>query len=194
MLTLERQQEILSLIKQRKSVSVAELSKRFFIGEASIRRDLDKLEKKGLVKRTYGGAVLVSGLDSEIPLFIREEEQRGAKQLIGQLAASLVEDDQIIFMDSSSTVLSMAPYLKGRQRLTVITNGAKAAVALASNCTSACTAPAAGCGRTPYPTSARWPAARWRCSTRTGCSSPAAPSPWSAASPTSTRRRPSCAA
>lgn len=130
MLTLERQQEILALIKQRKSVSMAELSKRFFIGEASIRRDLDKLEKKGLIKRTYGGAVLVSGLDSEIPLFIREEEQRGAKQVIGHLAASLVEDGNIIVMDSSSTVLSMAPYLKGRQQLTVITNGAKAAVEL----------------------------------------------------------------
>jgi DeoR/GlpR family transcriptional regulator of sugar metabolism len=130
MLPLERQQNIFDLIKQNRSASVTELSKKFFIGEASIRRDLDKLEKKGLIKRTYGGAVLVSGLDSEIPLFIREEEQRGAKQIIGQLAASLVEDGNIIIMDSSSTVLSMVPHLSGKRDFIVITNGAKAAVEL----------------------------------------------------------------
>ena len=62
MFTLERQNQILDYLKQNKSASISALSKLFFIGEATIRRDLDKLEKKNLIKRTYGGAVLLEGL------------------------------------------------------------------------------------------------------------------------------------
>ena len=67
MFTLERQNEIFQYLKEQKSASISELSRQFFIGEATIRRDLDKLEKKNLIKRTYGGAVLVEGLNMEIP-------------------------------------------------------------------------------------------------------------------------------
>lgn len=130
MFTIERQQSIVNLLKSKKSVTVTELSQKFFIGEATIRRDLEKLEKKGLLKRTYGGAVLLEGLDSEIPLSIREIEQKDAKDVIGHIAAQLVGDGDIIIMDSSSTVLKMVPHLKGKNKLTVITNGAKTAVEL----------------------------------------------------------------
>lgn len=72
MFTIERQKEIMTLLKNKKSITVGELSQKFFIGKATIRRDLNKLEKMGLLKKTYGGAVLLEGLDMEIPLFIRE--------------------------------------------------------------------------------------------------------------------------
>jgi DeoR/GlpR family transcriptional regulator of sugar metabolism len=130
MFTIERQQGIVNLLKAKKSITVIELSEKFFIGEATIRRDLEKLEKKGLLKRTYGGAVLLNGLDSEIPLSIREIEQKDAKDVIGHMATQLVDDGDIIIMDSSSTVLKMVPHLKGKSKLTVITNGAKTAVDL----------------------------------------------------------------
>jgi DeoR/GlpR family transcriptional regulator of sugar metabolism len=130
MFTIERQKQIMALLKSKKSITVSELSQKFYIGEATIRRDLDKLEKKGLLKRTYGGAVLVEGLDMEIPLSVREAEQKNEKELIGQTAANLVLDDDIIIIDSSSTTLKMVPYLKGKSSLTVITNGAKTAVEL----------------------------------------------------------------
>ena len=130
MFTIERQQGIVNLLKAKRSLTVTELSQKFFIGEATIRRDLERLEKKGLLKRTYGGAVLLDGLDSEIPLSIREIEQKDAKDVIGHMATKFVEDGYIIIMDSSSTVLKMAPHLKGKSKLTVITNGAKTAVDL----------------------------------------------------------------
>ena len=130
MFTIERQQGILNMLNTKKSVTVAELSQRFFIGEATIRRDLEKLEKRGLLKRTYGGAVQLDGLDSEIPLSIREIEQKDEKDVIGRMAAQLVQDGDIIIMDSSSTALKMVPYLKGKGKLTIITNGAKTAVDL----------------------------------------------------------------
>lgn len=128
MFGLERQQQILNILKTDKSTSVSSLAKQFFICEATIRRDLEKLEKMGLCKRTYGGAVFIEGLDAEIPLIVRETEQKDQKQLIGKAAANLVKDSDIIFMDSSSTVLKMLPYLKGKSNLTIITNGAKAAI------------------------------------------------------------------
>lgn len=130
MFTIERQQEIMNTLRAKKSATVTDLSKIFFIGEATIRRDLEKLEKMGLLKRTYGGAVLLEGLDTEIPLSVRETEQKDAKEVIGQASAKLVEDGDIIIMDSSSTTLKIVPYLKGKSKLTVITNGAKTAVEL----------------------------------------------------------------
>lgn len=130
MFAIERQQEIVKIIREKKSVSVEDLSKKFFIGEATIRRDLEKLEKMGLLKRTYGGAVLLEGLDKEIPLSVRESEQRHAKDIIGEMAASLVRDSNIIILDSSSTTLKMVPYLKGKSALTAITNGVKTAMEL----------------------------------------------------------------
>ncbi len=130
MFTIERQQSIINMLKINKSATVTELSKIFFIGEATIRRDLEKLEKAGLIKRTYGGAVLLEGLNSEIPLSVRETEQKEEKGLIGQLAARLVRNGDIFVIDSSSSALKMVPHLHGKEKLTVITNGAKAAIEL----------------------------------------------------------------
>lgn len=125
MFPIERHQQIMNILNNKKSVTVEDLSKTLFIGEATIRRDLEKLEKKNLLKRTYGGAVLLEGLDIEIPLSVREIDQKSEKNSIGYLAAQLVHDGDIIIIDSSSTALKMVPHLKGRENLTVITNGAK---------------------------------------------------------------------
>ena len=130
MFAIERQESILNILKSSKSASVSELSRIFFIGEATIRRDLEKLEKKGLIRRTYGGAVLLEGLGTEIPLSVREAEQKDEKEAIGRNAAHQVQDGDTIIMDSSSTTLKMVPYLKGKKGLTVITNGARTAVDL----------------------------------------------------------------
>jgi len=62
----------MALLKQHKSVSVSGLVKTLYASGATIRRDLRKLEMMGLLKRTHGGAVLLEGLDMEIPLFLLE--------------------------------------------------------------------------------------------------------------------------
>ena len=126
----KRQKEIIDLLKENKLLSVNELSKRLFIGPASIRRDLNKLEKLGHVKRTHGGATLLDGLDSEIPLYVREEEARKEKEYIAKLAVKFVRDKDIILMDSSSTTYQITKFLQSYSGITVITNGAKTAIAL----------------------------------------------------------------
>ena len=128
MLTIERIKEITEELKNKNAVSVKELAKKHFTSESTIRRDLEKLEKMGIVKRSYGGAILIEGANAEIPLLVRENEQKSAKDIIGHHASTLVENGNVLFLDSSSTVLHIVPYLKGVERLTIITNGAKTVV------------------------------------------------------------------
>jgi DeoR/GlpR family transcriptional regulator of sugar metabolism len=127
MLSFDRRQELLEQLKERKTVRISEAAEQFHIGEATIRRDLEKLEKRGLARRIYGGAVLVEGLDAEIPMDVREKTEQSQKDVIGRLAAGLVEDSDVLILDSSSSILSMIGHLGSRKDLTIITNGLKAA-------------------------------------------------------------------
>ena len=92
MFTLERQNAIMALIKAKKTVSVHELSGRFFTSEASIRRDLTSLEKQGLIKRTYGGADTIfldsSTTTGQLTKFLQDKDNltvvtNGIRAIIG---------------------------------------------------------------------------------------------------------------
>lgn len=121
----------MNLLSQRNSVRVRELSRELRIGEATIRRDLAKLEESGYLRRTHGGAVLPGTIQVEIPLSVRENERGTEKDLIAGHASSLISDGAFIIIDSSSTSGRMIPHLGKKKNLTVITNGAKTAVDLA---------------------------------------------------------------
>jgi DeoR/GlpR family transcriptional regulator of sugar metabolism len=126
MLTLERQNAIMDILNKEKAVSINKLSGHFSISSASIRRDLEKMEQQGLVKRTYGGAVLVEGINAEIPLVVREIEQREAKQKIAKAASLFIDDQDTILMDSSTTTKELTHFMESINNLTVITNGIRA--------------------------------------------------------------------
>lgn len=130
MLTLERQMEIMKLLEQHRSVKISDLAKKFYLSEATIRRDLDKMEEKGYLKRTYGGAVLLQGLSSEISFDVRTQQHELEKDIIARLAAQHVHNSDIIIMDSSTTVLAMVQYLANMDNLTIITNGIRTINAL----------------------------------------------------------------
>lgn len=141
MLSVDRQNQILDLLKSDKSVMVSELAKRFYVSEATIRRDLSRINKQKIIKRTYGGAVLLDALSHTLPLNIRERENSAEKSMIGKLAADFVNDFDIIIIDSSSTTLTMIEYLAGKQDLTIITNGVKTATEIGQtlSCNFLCT-------------------------------------------------------
>ena len=117
MLAIERKNEILSILQKEQRVLVAELSTRYQVTEETIRRDLEKLEKEGFVKKTYGGAVLNKNSTIDMPLKIREKTNRKEKQKIAQTVASLIEDGESIMLDSSSTSLMIAQELKQKKKL-----------------------------------------------------------------------------
>ena len=130
MLAYDRQQAILEYLRQHHSASVTELSQEYFISETSIRRDLQKLERTGLIRKTYGGAVIVQGDNEVIALEARQQMERESKTIIARKAANLVKNGDVIFLDSSSTALSLVPHLSGLNSLSVITNGLHIADAL----------------------------------------------------------------
>ncbi len=121
MLSYDRQQAVLEYIKEHHSATVAEMSKCFYISETSIRRDLSRLERAGLIRKTYGGAVIVDGSNEVLALEARQQVETEAKVLIAKKAASLVTNGQIIFLDSSSTAMSLVPYLSRLQNLSIFT-------------------------------------------------------------------------
>ena len=128
----EREKQILEILLKEKRVSVKELAGALFISEPSVRRDLQSLEKQNLIKRTHGGAVLEeAALSNKIPFFIREYEQSHAKAIIAKKAIELIHDDDIVFLDASTSCYYLIPFLASKRNLTVITNGVKSLVKLA---------------------------------------------------------------
>lgn len=120
----------MSILQEKGSVLVIELSKEFNVTEETIRRDLEKLEKEELLKRTYGGAVINDNASVDIPLNIREVTNIEGKQAIGLKLADYIEDGDTIILDSSSTALAVASKIKNK-KLTVITNSVKIVLELA---------------------------------------------------------------
>ncbi|WP_027630333.1 DeoR/GlpR family DNA-binding transcription regulator [Ruminiclostridium cellobioparum] len=126
----ERHNKILNMINSKKSVKVHELSEALYVSTATVRRDLAKMEKAGVIKRSHGGAVLVDSSSAESAISVRELENIKEKKKIAGLAISFISSNSVIFMDSSSTAGMVIPYLSQFKYLTVITNGLKNALLL----------------------------------------------------------------
>ncbi len=122
LLAIERRDDILLSMRQNGSVIVSDLSKRYGVTEETIRRDLEKLEEQGLVRKTYGGAVMNQNVNIDMPLNVRRRSNKELKLRIAERFKDTVEDGDTLMMDSSSTVLCAAQGLKTKRRLTVITN------------------------------------------------------------------------
>ena len=129
----EREKIILEMLLKKKRVTVKELSHTLYISEPSVRRDLADLEKQSLIKRIHGGAVLEETLISKnkIPFIIREYEQSSAKTIIAQKAADYVKDNDIVFLDASTSAFRVIPFLLSKAKITVVTNGVRALTSLA---------------------------------------------------------------
>lgn len=130
MSSIGRRQQIIAYLHKKHEVTVAELSKMFYVSETTIRRDLDKLDRLGFIEKIYGGAVLIQGENSVLPLTSRERQFWEEKTIIAQTAADLVNHGDVVFLDSSSTALAMAPFLARRSNVTVITNSIKTSAVL----------------------------------------------------------------
>lgn len=115
MLAIDRSKKIMSLLQKDGSVMVPQLSKLFDVTEETVRRDLEKLENDGLLKRTHGGAVLNENIKVDLPLNIREVTNIEGKKRIGIKVAEYIEDGETIILDSSSTALQVAESIKSKK-------------------------------------------------------------------------------
>lgn len=130
MFNIERQEEIIAILNEHKSISVKQLARMLYVSPPTIRRDLDFLQQQGKVMRTHGGVVLRQSAEGEIPLMLREEQNHHSKDIIAKKAAEHIMDGNVIFLDASSTVAHIIPHLKKFNDIIVITNSPKTSVKL----------------------------------------------------------------
>ncbi|HHT73402.1 MAG TPA: DeoR/GlpR transcriptional regulator [Firmicutes bacterium] len=121
MLPRERQFRILELVNQRLSCSVNELSEELSVSVDTIRRDLKQLESKQMIQRTHGGAMRRPGVLLDPTVDQRTNIMLDEKRAIGAKAASLVADNEAIFIDAGTTTWQMAKQLTANDVI-VITN------------------------------------------------------------------------
>ena len=131
MLAIERRREILARLNASGKVLVSELARDFGVTEETIRRDLEKLDAEGLASKTYGGAVSRQNSALDLPYNVRAGVNVVQKQIISELAASLIQDGARIMLDASSTALYVLKKLKEKKDLTVITNSVNILLELA---------------------------------------------------------------
>ena len=122
MLTIERRNMILEILKKEGRVVVSNLSAMFMVTEETIRRDLEKLEKEGIAKKTYGGAIIVENSNVDLPYVVRKELNVEGKEYIAEVISTMIEDGDHIMLDASSTAVNIAKHLKNKKNLTIITN------------------------------------------------------------------------
>ena len=119
---VERIHQIHELLKERKRISLDELCEIFGVSKNTIRRDIAELEEDGIIKKVYGGIVLKEAdIMSLEPFSDRETRNINEKKIIADLAASLVTDGEVIYIDSGTTTMHMLPRLAEKNFLTIVT-------------------------------------------------------------------------
>jgi DeoR family transcriptional regulator of aga operon len=120
--TLKRRSLILEMLDKQGDLSVIKLSKLYKVSEVTIRNDLSKLEEKGLLIRTRGGAIKNIPITYDLSLNQRVNKNKKEKQKIGKKALDFIKDGHTIVMDSGSTTLEIAKNLGKFKNLKLITN------------------------------------------------------------------------
>ncbi|MEV5413788.1 DeoR/GlpR family DNA-binding transcription regulator [Thermopolyspora sp. NPDC052614] len=121
MLRTERHARILEHVAERGSIDVNELSRLLNVSGATVRRDLQHLSERNLLRRTHGGAVL-GGLSIEVPIQHRMESRRPEKRAIAKAAADLVPVGAVVGLTGGTTTTEVARRLVERGPITIVTN------------------------------------------------------------------------
>lgn len=120
----ERQEKIFQIVTQRNSVKVSELSDELDISEVTIRRDLDALQRQKRIIRTHGGAMAAYSVGKATLYSQLASKQVDLKRQIAMAAYEMIQDDETILLDNSSTVSELANLIASgnRKNLRIITN------------------------------------------------------------------------
>lgn len=132
----KRQNEIIKILTLERMVRVKELVTRFNVSGESIRRDMEQLEKDGLIKRIHGGAILDNMHSLEVTYSKRKVKNYKEKISIGIKAAELINDGDSVAIDLGTTTEEVARSLATKINLTIITNSINAALILMKNPTN----------------------------------------------------------
>lgn len=123
----ERIQEYLAIHQIARTVDLCNLLE---TSEATVRRDLEWLEQKGILERTHGGAILSQRMVYEQEYQQRAQHHPEEKRRIGELAASLIEEGDIVFVNSGTTATQVLQHIRSDFRISVFTNNVSAVLEL----------------------------------------------------------------
>jgi DeoR family fructose operon transcriptional repressor len=126
----QRRERIHEYLVTHKIVRMDDLYSLLGTSEATVRRDLEWLEREGIVERTHGGAILSQRLTLEPEYLQRAQKYPEEKRLIGEMAASLIDENDVVFINSGTTTTQVIRYIRGNQGITVFSNNVYAALEL----------------------------------------------------------------
>jgi len=133
MLNEERRNKIAEILSQHQRILVSEISGLLATSPVTIRKDLDVMEKRGLLRRVHGGAMMTNPSVVDLDLTEKERIHAKEKERIAQAAEKLICEGDVIILDSGSTTMAIARLLKTRKGLTLITNAVNIAWELAAS-------------------------------------------------------------
>lgn len=122
MFAQERHRRVTELLAERQKLTLEELCAELAVSPATVRRDLQYLERIGRVVRTHGGILHPAYLGGERPFHEKAGSSTAAKEAMGVCAARLVPTHATVFVDAGSTTLEVGRRLLARADLTVFTN------------------------------------------------------------------------
>ena len=131
MLSEERRRAILEIVNREGRVLVLELAKRFETSQVTVRKDLEALHAHRLIHRTHGGALPARDGALEDPTLREKEKLRHQEKVrIAGAAAAMVQEGQVIILDSGTTTTEIARALRTFRKLTIVTNAVNIAAEL----------------------------------------------------------------
>lgn len=128
-----RLERLSALVRENGIVSLKEAQAELGVSEVTLRRDFAALGRMGVVQRTRGGIIAKGRVANDVSYDGRQTREHDAKQMIGNHAASLIEEGDTIFLSGGTTCLALARALSVKHGLTVITNCIDALTVLMSN-------------------------------------------------------------
>lgn len=117
----DRLKRIMEILSEQKSASVQTLAKQLYVSEATVRRDLNALEKRGQTRRVFGGVVLIEN-DMPNTSFHGRPTTDTDLEKMALMAADRIKNGDTLMLDASSSAGAIIPHLKRFKRLTIITN------------------------------------------------------------------------
>jgi DeoR family fructose operon transcriptional repressor len=126
----QRREKIQEYLAIRQIARTTDLMSLLETSEATVRRDLEWLEQKGILERTHGGAIFSQHVVSEQEYQQRAQHFPEEKRAIGELAAALITEGDIVFINSGTTATQVLQHIRRDTRVTVFTNNVNAALDL----------------------------------------------------------------
>jgi DeoR/GlpR family transcriptional regulator of sugar metabolism len=127
----ERQSRILKELQQFEAIRVTDLAGLLRVSEMTVRRDIEALDAKGLLRKIHGGATRLARFSAVEPGFASNADRHlDAKAAIAQQALALLEPGMTVALTGGTTTYQLAMLLNAVDGLTVVTNSLKAAEAL----------------------------------------------------------------